>query len=81
MWLPAPACRSVGHRRTPVLELNDSCQPTLNPDNSLWRDIAVFNRLAIRGFHNYKRGDIVALKYGPSISMYLLQLMKPQTAV
>lgn len=41
-------------------------QPTLNPDNSLWRDIAIFNKFDIQVSREYSRGDIVALKYALS---------------
>ncbi|THV08687.1 LexA signal peptidase [Dendrothele bispora CBS 962.96] len=39
-----------------------SMQPTLNPDSSLWRDVALFDRFSIYAKQKYKRGDIVALK-------------------
>ncbi|KAJ8457238.1 hypothetical protein ONZ51_g11656 [Trametes cubensis] len=39
-----------------------SMQPTLNPDDSLWKDIVLFDTFAIKFRHDYKRGDIVALK-------------------
>ncbi|RDX55736.1 LexA/Signal peptidase [Lentinus brumalis] len=39
-----------------------SMQPTLNPDDSQWRDVVLFNRFAVRILHKYNRGDIVALK-------------------
>jgi len=53
-------------------------QPTLNPDHSLWRDIAIFNKVTIQAFHNYRRGDIVALKppsnKGPMLVKRILAL-------
>ncbi|KAF5369798.1 hypothetical protein D9758_001174 [Tetrapyrgos nigripes] len=39
-----------------------SMQPTLNPDSSLWRDVALFDRYSIYAQRAYTRGDIVALK-------------------
>ncbi|KAI0352830.1 LexA/Signal peptidase [Trametes cingulata] len=39
-----------------------SMQPTLNPDDSTWKDIVLFDSFSIRVKHQYNRGDIVALK-------------------
>lgn len=39
-----------------------SMQPTLNPDDSTWRDIVLFDHFSINWLQDYKRGDIVALK-------------------
>ncbi|KAI0375754.1 LexA/Signal peptidase [Pilatotrama ljubarskyi] len=39
-----------------------SMQPTLNPDDSTWKDIVLFDSFSVRIRHQYKRGDIVALK-------------------
>ncbi|KAK7470787.1 hypothetical protein VKT23_002205 [Stygiomarasmius scandens] len=39
-----------------------SMQPTLNPDSSLWRDVAFFDKFSIYARHEYNRGDIVSLK-------------------
>ncbi|KAK7049627.1 hypothetical protein VNI00_005658 [Paramarasmius palmivorus] len=36
-------------------------QPTLNPDSSPGRDVALFDRYAIHTRRIYQRGDIVAL--------------------
>ena len=38
-------------------------QPTLNPDESQWRDLVIFDRLSIGTLHRYEREDIVALRY------------------
>ncbi|KAI0776002.1 LexA/Signal peptidase [Trametes elegans] len=39
-----------------------SMQPTLNPDDSPWRDIVLFDSYSVRLAQEYNRGDIVALK-------------------
>ncbi|KAI0650633.1 LexA/Signal peptidase [Trametes meyenii] len=39
-----------------------SMQPTLNPDDSAWRDIVLFDRFSILLARSFNRGDIVALK-------------------
>ncbi|KAI0750916.1 peptidase S24/S26A/S26B/S26C [Daedaleopsis nitida] len=39
-----------------------SMQPTLNPDDSPFRDIVLFDRFSIRLMQRYERGDVVALK-------------------
>ncbi|KAF9263523.1 LexA/Signal peptidase [Marasmius fiardii PR-910] len=39
-----------------------SMQPTLNPDSSPSKDIALFNRFAIHTLRQFQRDDIVALK-------------------
>ncbi|KAI0638297.1 LexA/Signal peptidase [Trametes polyzona] len=39
-----------------------SMQPTLNPDDSAWKDIVLFDSFSIRLAQQYNRGDIVALK-------------------
>ncbi|KIP12671.1 hypothetical protein PHLGIDRAFT_113275 [Phlebiopsis gigantea 11061_1 CR5-6] len=39
-----------------------SMQPTLNPDDSVWRDIVVFDHFSINWLQQYERGDIVALR-------------------
>ncbi|KAI0796567.1 LexA/Signal peptidase [Abortiporus biennis] len=49
-----------------------SMQPTLNPDSSPWRDIVVFDRLTARVFHQYNRGDVVALR-SPSDSKLIVK--------
>ncbi|KAI0335580.1 LexA/Signal peptidase [Cubamyces sp. BRFM 1775] len=38
-----------------------SMQPTLNPDDSPWKDIVLFDTFSIKLRNAYKRGDIVAL--------------------
>ncbi|KAM5534301.1 hypothetical protein V8D89_012029 [Ganoderma adspersum] len=39
-----------------------SMQPTLNPDNSPWRDIVLFDRFSVKLRKKFERGDVVALK-------------------
>ncbi|KAI9000902.1 LexA/Signal peptidase [Trametes punicea] len=39
-----------------------SMQPTLNPDDSTWKDIVLFDSFSIKFLQQYNRGDIVALK-------------------
>ncbi|KAI1796276.1 LexA/Signal peptidase [Ganoderma leucocontextum] len=39
-----------------------SMQPTLNPDDSLWRDIVLFDRFSVKLRKKYERGDVVAFK-------------------
>ncbi|KAI0774382.1 LexA/Signal peptidase [Fomes fomentarius] len=39
-----------------------SMQPTLNPDDSPWRDIVLFDRFSVRLRNSFSRGDVVALK-------------------
>ncbi|KAI0722861.1 LexA/Signal peptidase [Earliella scabrosa] len=39
-----------------------SMQPTLNPDDSPWRDIVLFDRFSVKMWHQFRRGDVVALK-------------------
>ncbi|KAI0082576.1 LexA/Signal peptidase [Panus rudis PR-1116 ss-1] len=39
-----------------------SMQPTLNPDDSISKDIVVFDRYSVQLLRQYKRGDVVALK-------------------
>lgn len=37
-------------------------KPTLNPDDSLWRDIVFFDRFSVKLRKKFERGDVVALK-------------------
>ncbi|EKM59380.1 uncharacterized protein PHACADRAFT_86447 [Phanerochaete carnosa HHB-10118-sp] len=39
-----------------------SMQPTLNPDDSSWQDIVLFDHFTVNWLQKYERGDIVALK-------------------
>ncbi|EJF61321.1 LexA/Signal peptidase [Dichomitus squalens LYAD-421 SS1] len=39
-----------------------SMQPTLNPDDSVWKDLVLFNRCSVKFWKSYNRGDVVALK-------------------
>ena len=38
-------------------------QPTLNPDSSIWSDIAVFDRVTLHTVRSCQRDDIVAVRY------------------
>ncbi|KIL70170.1 hypothetical protein M378DRAFT_607283 [Amanita muscaria Koide BX008] len=37
-------------------------QPTLNPDSSIWKDIAIFDRITPLFMRPYQRGDIVTVR-------------------
>ncbi|KAI0832537.1 LexA/Signal peptidase [Trametes gibbosa] len=49
-----------------------SMQPTLNPDDSPWRDIVLFDIFSVRLAQRYNRGDIVALR-SPSDSKLIVK--------
>jgi len=59
-WLPI-GIMFTSHVGTVMFVTGRSMQPTLNPDDSKWRDIVIFDRFSIR-IQEYNRGDIVALK-------------------
>ncbi|PPQ77387.1 hypothetical protein CVT25_010969 [Psilocybe cyanescens] len=48
-----------------------SMQPTLNPDSSQWRDVALFSKFAVREAQEYGRGDIVTIR-SPENPKYVL---------
>ncbi|KAF8913789.1 peptidase S24/S26A/S26B/S26C [Gymnopilus junonius] len=39
-----------------------SMQPTLNPDNSRWKDVVLFSKFAVHTTQEYGRDDIVTLR-------------------
>lgn len=53
-----PACCS----RLTLLHFRNT-QPTLNPDSSLEKDLVLFDRVSTKIRHEYKRDDVVALRY------------------
>ncbi|KAH9482804.1 Mitochondrial inner membrane protease subunit 2 [Psilocybe cubensis] len=48
-----------------------SMQPTLNPDSSQWRDVALFSKFAVREAEDYGRDDIVTVR-SPQNPKYVL---------
>ncbi|KAH9943336.1 LexA/Signal peptidase [Epithele typhae] len=60
-WLPLAACVSQ-YGFTVKAVYGRSMQPTLNPDDSPWRDVVLFDRFSVAYARRYERGDVVALK-------------------
>ncbi|KAH9899761.1 LexA/Signal peptidase [Cubamyces lactineus] len=61
VWLPL-ASAVIEYGLSVKTVRGRSMQPTLNPDDSPWKDIVLFDTFAIKFRHDYKRGDVVALK-------------------
>ncbi|KAI0772713.1 peptidase S24/S26A/S26B/S26C [Irpex lacteus] len=70
-WLPV-AVTLTEHAGTLMLVTGRSMQPTLNPDDSRWRDIVWVDRFSIHIKREYVRGDIVALR-SPSDSKLIVK--------
>ncbi|KAF8076265.1 peptidase S24/S26A/S26B/S26C [Lyophyllum atratum] len=60
-WSPAVVFLTTA-LYVPIHITGRSMQPALNPHSSPWRDIGIFDRLSVRVSHNYRKGDIVAIR-------------------
>ncbi|PFH51410.1 hypothetical protein AMATHDRAFT_142659 [Amanita thiersii Skay4041] len=59
-WSPSVIC--IAHTVSVKQISGRSMQPTLNPDTSAWRDIAVFDQFSTHIMRPCRRDDIVALR-------------------
>lgn len=71
-WLPTGIVFTK-YGYTMKLVTGRSMQPTLNPDESQWRDLVIFDRLSVGTLHRYEREDVVALRSPHALGQLLVK--------